>query len=204
MIFRNKLFRNSKKIINNIDPRSSIGLGTKVWDNSQIREGAIIGTDCNIGRNVYIGPGVKMGNKVKIQNNSLIYEPAQISDGVFIGPGVIFTNDLHPRAISPDGKKKTEDDWNKQGVEVDFGASIGAGAICVAPVKIGKWAMIAAGSVVTKDVLDFSLVAGVPAKQIGWVGKSGFKLAQKNQNTFICPETQNEYKLSDGILLELN
>jgi acetyltransferase-like isoleucine patch superfamily enzyme len=192
------------KVSNNIDERAIIGSGTKVWENSKIRENVTIGKDCNIGRNVYDGPGVKIGNNVKIQNNALIYEPAIVADGVFIGPGVIFTNDLHPRAITHDEKKKTEEDWNRKGVNVEYGASIGAGAICVAPVKIGKWAMIAAGSVVTKDVLNFSLVAGVPAKQIGWVGKSGFKLIQKDQNLYVCPETQNEYKLSDGKLSEIN
>jgi acetyltransferase-like isoleucine patch superfamily enzyme len=199
-----KLFGRSNKVSNNIDERASIGSGTKVWENSKIREDAIIGKDCNIGRNVYVGPGVKIGNNVKIQNNALIYEPAVVADGVFIGPGVIFTNDLHPRAITHDGKNKTEEDWNKEGVVVEYGASIGAGVICVAPVKIGKWAMIAAGSVVTKDVLDFSLVAGIPAKQIGWVGKSGVKLIQKDQNLYVCPETQNEYRLSNGKLLEID
>jgi acetyltransferase-like isoleucine patch superfamily enzyme len=203
MVFK-KLFGKPNKFSNNIDKRAIIGTGTKVWENSQIRENVIIGNDCNIGRNVYVGPGVKIGNNVKIQNNALIYEPAIVAEGVFIGPGVIFTNDLHPRAITPGGKKKTEEDWNKEGVNVEYGASIGAGAICVAPVKIGKWAMVAAGSVVTKDVLDFSLVAGVPAKQIGWVGKSGIKLIQKEPDLFICPETQNEYKLSDGNLSEIN
>jgi len=203
MVFK-KLLGKSNKVSNNIDERAVIGLGTKVWENSKIRENVTIGKDCNIGRNVYVGPGVKIGNNVKIQNTALIYEPAMIEDGVFIGPGVILTNDLHPRAITHDGKKKTEGDWNKEGVVVEYGASIGAGAICVAPVKIGKWAMIAAGSVVTKEVLDFSLVAGVPAKQIGWVGKSGAKLIQKDQNLFVCPETQNEYKLSNGKLSEIN
>ena len=203
MVFKNLLGK-SNKVSNNIDERAIIGLGTKVWENSQIRENVKIGNDCNIGRNVYVGPSVKIGNNVKIQNNTLIYEPAVVSDGVFIGPGVIFTNDLHPRAITHDGKKKTEEDWNKEGVTVEHGASIGAGAICVAPVKIGKWAMIAAGSVVTKDVSDFSLVAGVPAKQIGWVGKSGVKLIQKVPNIFVCPETQNEYKLSDEKISEIN
>ena len=203
MVFK-KLLGRSNKVSNNIDARAIIGLGTKIWENSKIRENVTIGKDCNIGRNVYVGPGVKIGNNVKIQNTALIYEPAMIEDGVFIGPGVIFTNDLHPRAIAHDGKKKTEEDWNKEGVTVEYGASVGAGTICVAPVRIGKWAMIAAGAVVTKDVLNFSLVAGVPAKQIGWVGKSGVKLIQKDQNLYVCPETQNEYRLSNGKLSEIN
>jgi acetyltransferase-like isoleucine patch superfamily enzyme len=203
-MFFKKILGIKSTINNNIDRRAIIGSGTKVWENSQIRENAIIGSDCTIARNVYIGPGVKIGNSVKIQNNTLIYEPALIEDGVFIGPGAIFTNDLHPRAINHDGFKKTEEDWNKEGVIVEYGASIGAGAICIAPVKIGKWSMVAAGSIVTKDVLAFALVAGVPAKQIGWVGKSGVKLIQKEANLFFCPETQNQFKLSDGNLVEIN
>ena len=203
-MFFKKILGIKAKINNNIDRRAIIGSGTKVWENSQIRENAIIGSDCTISRNVYIGPGVKIGNSVKIQNNALIYEPAVIEDGVFIGPGAIFTNDPHPRAINPDATKKTEEDWNKEGVKVEYGASIGAGAICIAPVKIGKWSMVAAGSVVTKDVLAFALVAGVPAKQIGWVGKSGVKLIEKEANFFVCPETQKQFKLSDGNLVEIN
>jgi UDP-3-O-[3-hydroxymyristoyl] glucosamine N-acyltransferase len=116
MIFK-KLLGKSNKINNNIDEQAIVGLGTKVWGNSKIRENAIIGNGCNIGRNIYIGPGVKIGNNVKIQNNALIYEPAIVSDGVFIGPGVIFTNDLHPRAITHYGMKKTEEDWNKENRE---------------------------------------------------------------------------------------
>ena len=172
-----------------------IGSGTKIWEYSKIREDSVIGNNCNLGRNVYIGSGVKIGDQVKIQNNALIYEPAVIEDAVFIGPGVIFTNDLHPRAVNEDGSTKTENDWTKQAVVVKYGASIGAGAICVAPVAIGKWSMIAAGSVVVKDVPNFALVAGIPAKQIGWVGKSGEKLIKENEETYRCPKTGKKYKL---------
>jgi len=172
-----------------------IGSGTKIWENSKIREYSIIGNNCNVGRNVYIGPGIKIGDNVKIQNNALIYEPAVIEDSVFIGPGVIFTNDLNPRAVNEDGSIKTENDWTKQAVVVKIGASIGAGAICVAPVTIGKWSMIAAGSIVVKDVPNFALVAGIPAKQIGWVGKSGEKLIKEDEETYRCPKTGKKYKL---------
>ena len=173
-----------------------------IWEYTRIRENVQIGAHCNIGRNVYIGPGVVIGNNVKIQNNVLIYEPAIINDGVFIGPGVIFTNDLHPRAVNVYGEKKKENDWEKNGVEVYQGASLGAGVICVAPVKIGHWAMVAAGSVVTRDIEDFELVAGVPAKRIGWVGKSGIKLIEKETNLYICPKTNSEFSLIDGKLSE--
>ena len=187
-------FRNK---IKNIQIHSTvvIGSGTKIWEYSKIREDSVIGSSCNIGRNVYIGPGVKIGDQVKIQNNALIYEPAVIEDAVFIGPGVIFTNDLHPRAVNEDGSTKTENDWTKQAVVVGSASSIGAGAICVAPVTIGKWSMIAAGSVVVKDVPNFALVAGIPAKQIGWVGKSGEKLIKENEVTYTCPKTGKKYKL---------
>ena len=114
---------------------------------------------------------------------------------MYIGPGVIFTNDLHPRAVNEDGFTKTESDWTKYAVVVKSGASIGAGAICVAPVTIGKWSMIAAGSVVVKDVFNFALVAGTPAKQIGWVGKSGEKLIKEGEETYSCPKTRKNFKL---------
>jgi UDP-2-acetamido-3-amino-2,3-dideoxy-glucuronate N-acetyltransferase len=178
-----------------------IGSGTKIWEHSKIRENSIIGNNCNLGRNVYIGPGVRIGHQVKIQNNALIYEPAVIEDAVFIGPGVIFTNDSHPRAVNEDGSMKSESDWIKQAVVAKSGASIGAGAICVAPVTIGKWSMVAAGSVVVKDVPNFALVAGIPAKQIGWVGKSGEKLIKEDEEIYRCPKTGNKYKLVNPELL---
>jgi UDP-2-acetamido-3-amino-2,3-dideoxy-glucuronate N-acetyltransferase len=186
--------------INGIQIHSSVVIarGTKIWENSKIRENSVIGSNCNLGRNVYVGPGVRIGDQVKIQNNSLIYEPAVIEDSVFIGPGVIFTNDLYPRAVNEDGSTKNESDWIKQAVLVRLGASIGAGAICVAPVKIGQWSMIAAGSVVVNDVPNFALVAGIPAKQIGWVGKSGERLIKEDEEIYICPKTGTKYKLENS------
>lgn len=185
--------------INGIQIHSSVVVarGTKIWENSKIRENSVIGSNCNLGRNVYVGPGVRIGDQVKIQNNALIYEPAVIEDSVFIGPGVIFTNDLYPRAVNEDGSTKNESDWIKQAVLVRLGASIGAGAICVAPVKIGQWSMIAAGSVVVNDVPNFALVAGIPAKQIGWVGKPGERLIKEDEEIYRCPKTGTKYKLEN-------
>jgi acetyltransferase-like isoleucine patch superfamily enzyme len=166
-----------------------------VWDLSQIREGATLGEDVVVGRGAYIGVGVQVGAGSKIQNYALVYEPASLGVGVFIGPAAVLTNDRHPRAINPDGSQKTSHDWNPVGVEVRDGASIGARAVCVAPVTIGRWAMVAAGSVVTRDVPDFALVAGVPARQIGWVGKTGARLAEvpDRPGAWSCPDTGEQF-----------
>lgn len=174
-----------------------IGSNVVVWANTQVRENASLGSNTSLGIGVYIGPGVEIGQNCKIQNHALIYEPAKLADGVFIGPGVVFTNDKLPRAITPSGKFKNSDDWVAEGVEVGFGASVGAGAICVAPVRVGEWAVIAAGSVVVKDVLSYEMVAGVPARHLGWVSESGVQL-QAVDDYFLCPKTQKIYRLIDG------
>ncbi|NUT70027.1 acyltransferase [Pseudarthrobacter sp. C4D7] len=182
-----------------IDARAWIGPGSKVWHLAQIRESAKLGENCVVGRGAYIGPGVVLGDNCKVQNYALVYEPAVLEVGVFIGPAVVLTNDVFPRAVTPDGSLKTEDDWDKVGVTVRQGAAIGARAVCIAPVTIGAWAMVAAGAVVTKDVPDFGLVAGVPARRIGWVGKAGRPL-QRQDGRWICPETGEAYVDEDGVL----
>ena len=154
-----------------------------------------------IGRGVYVGSGVQIGQNCKIQNYALVYEPAALGNGVFIGPGVILTNDTYPRAINPDGSLKSADNWEAVGVTIKDGASIGARAVCVAPVTIGKWATVAAGAVVVKDVPDFALVAGVPARRLGWVGKAGVPLVQDGEH-WKCPETGETYIQENETLRE--
>ena len=185
-----------------IDERAHIGEGTAVWHLAQIRENARVGEECSIGRGAYIGPGVVIGNRCKVQNHALIYEPAVVEDGAFIGPGAVLTNDYLPRAVTPDGALKTADDWTSVGVLVGEGASIGARAVCVAPVSIGRWAMVAAGAVVNRHVPDFALVAGVPARQIRWVGHAGIPLQALGDGWFECPGTGRRYIESDGRLQE--
>jgi acetyltransferase-like isoleucine patch superfamily enzyme len=190
------------EIINDVDPEAVIGPGTKVWHYAQIREGAVLGRDCVIGRGAYIGPGVRVGHHCKIQNHALVYDPAVIEDGVFIGPAVVLTNDRYPRAVSPDGALRGVDDWEPVGVTIHHGASIGARSVCVAPVTIGAWALVAAGSTVIRDVPAFALVAGSPAKRVGWVGKYGVPLKDLREGLWECPTSGDRFRVIDGVMVE--
>lgn len=183
-----------------VDPTASVGAGSSIWDLAQVRDGARLGEQCVVGRNAYIGSGVRIGDRVKIQNAALIYEPAVLEDGVFIGPAVVLTNDRRPRAVNPDGTLKSAKDWEPVGVRVLTGASVGARAVCVAPLTIGRWAMVAAGSTVTKDVPDFALVAGTPARQVGWVGKAGERLEEQEPGRWRCPVTDETFAEIRGVL----
>lgn len=183
-----------------VDPRAKIGEGTSVWHLAQVREDAEIGSNCVIGRGAYVGVGVHLGDNCKIQNYALVYEPARLGDGVFIGPGVVLTNDTYPRAVSPDGISKSAADWKPVGVTIEDGASVGARSVCVAPVTVGTWSLVAAGSVVTKDVPAHALVAGSPAKQIGWVGRDGTQLHQQGQGVWVSTATDDRYVENDGAL----
>ncbi|WP_213816479.1 acyltransferase [Glaciihabitans sp. dw_435] len=199
-----------------VDPLAVIGDGSRIWHLAQIREGAVLGEQCTVGRAAYIGPGVTMGSNCKVQNAALVYEPAVLAEGVFVGPAAVFTNDVFPRAVTPEGVLKTADDWHAVGVTALRGASIGARAVCIAPVTIGAWAMIAAGAVVTADVPDFALMVGVPARRVGWVGRAGVRLipedAQESDRIggdpsgviLVCPATGQRYRESAGLVTALD
>lgn len=185
-----------------ISERAVVAASARVWDGAQVREEARIGDRAVVGKGAYIGVGVQVGPDSKIQNYAMLYEPCSLSEGVFVGPGAILTNDRFPRAVNPDQTQKQKADWEPVGVVVEQGASIGAGAICVAPLVIGCWSVVGAGSVVTRDVRDFALVVGSPARQIGWVGRSGRRLQALpgESEVWICPSTSDTYHLHKGVM----
>ena len=159
-----------------VSNQAVIGDGSKIWHLVQIREGAHLGEECIVGRGVYIDAHVNLGNRVKVQNYVSIYDGVTIEDGVFVGPHVVFTNDKRPRAVNPDGSAKAATDWVLSPTLICEGAALGANATIVCGITIGRWAMIGSGSVVTKDVPDFGLVVGNPAKLIGYVCKCGDRM----------------------------
>ncbi len=154
----------------------SVGPRTSIWHRAQVRVGARIGADCVIGRDAFIDEGVTIGGRVKIQNAALVYHGVTVEDGVFIGPNAILTNDRFPRAITATGALARADDWTVSPILLRTGASIGAGAVVVAGTTIGRFATVGAGAVVTRDVPDHALVAGNPARRMGWVCACGQRL----------------------------
>lgn len=175
-----------------VDKDVIIGDDTKIWHFCHIQSGTKIGNKCSLGQNVYVGSNVVIGNGVKIQNNVSVYEGVELEDYVFCGPSMVFTNDLSPRSKypkGPGGYKKTL---------VKYGATIGANATIVCGNTIGKWAMIAAGAVVTKDVEDYALMTGIPARRKGWVCECGLPL----KADMVCEECGREYEEIDGKLSE--
>jgi UDP-2-acetamido-3-amino-2,3-dideoxy-glucuronate N-acetyltransferase len=174
-----------------VDEGCFIGNGTKVWHFSHIMTGCKIGERCNIGQNVVVSPGVVLGNNVKVQNNVSIYTGVTCDDDVFLGPSMVFTNVINPRSAI-----NRRDQYAK--THVGKGASIGANATIVCGHDIGEYAFIGAGAVVTKNVPAFALVVGNPARQLGWVGEYGHRLHFNEQGLAICPESGQQYKISDN------
>ena len=190
-----------------VAPSAIVAPSARVWHLAQVREDAHIGEETIVGRGAYIGEGVRVSARCKIQNYALVYEPASLADGVFVGPAAVLTNDHAPRAINPDGTLKAASDWDRVGVTVERGAAIGARAVCVAPVRIGAWARVGAGAVVTRDVAAYALVVGVPARRVGWVGEAGVPLVpaddasnEAGASTWVCPASGRRYVERDGAL----
>ena len=180
-----------------IDEPCEIGKGTKIWHFSHIMPGCSLGENCNIGQNVVISPNVILGSNVKIQNNVSVYTGVECEDDVFLGPSMVFTNVINPRS----GVNR-RDVYMK--TIVKKGASIGANATIVCGNAIGKYALIGAGAVVTKEIPDYALVVGNPAKQVGWISEFGLRL-NFDDNVFArCPESNELYKLSNNKVIKIN
>lgn len=178
-----------------LSPKATIGKGTRIWHQTQVREGARIGADCILGKGVYVDFAVVIGNMVKIQNYASIFHGSMIEDGVFIGPYVCLTNDKRPRAITPDGALKSDEDWEQGYIRIRYGASIGAGAIILPDVTIGRFAMVGAGALVTRDVPSHGLVVGTPATLIGYVCECGQRLIQDRSGSWFCQICLRGYEL---------
>lgn len=159
-----------------VSPSTSIGEGTRIWHEAQVCEGVQLGRRCIVGKGVYIDFNVHIGDFVKIQNRASVYHGTTIEDGVFIGPHVVFTNDMRPRAITPEGTPKADDDWTVGETLVHYGASIGAGSVILPGLDIGRFALVGAGSIVTKDVPDHGIVIGNPARLVGYACACGDRL----------------------------
>ncbi|MBX7180635.1 MAG: N-acetyltransferase [Bacteroidia bacterium] len=180
-----------------IDEGCKIGKGTKVWHFSHIMPNCTIGENCNIGQNVVISPEVVLGNNVKIQNNVSIYTGVTCDDDVFLGPSMVFTNVTNPRSAVNRRSQYAK-------THVGKGASIGANATIVCGHDIGKFAFIGAGAVVTKNVPDYALMVGNPAKQMGWISEFGHRLAFNDQGLAICPESNQKYQLKSGLVARID
>lgn len=180
-----------------IDEGCIIGRGTKIWHFSHIMTGCEIGENCNIGQNVVVSPGVRLGRNVKVQNNVSIYTGVICEDDVFLGPSMVFTNIVNPRSavIRKNSYVSTI---------VEKGASIGANSTIVCGNRIGMFAFIGAGAVVTKDVKPYALVVGNPARQTGWMSEFGHKLSFDGQGIAVCPESGEKYRLTEGNVSKAN
>ncbi len=179
-----------------IDANCRIGAGTKIWHFSHIMSDCTIGEKCNIGQNVVVSPQVVLGNNVKVQNNVSIYTGVICEDDVFLGPSMVFTNVINPRSavIRKDEYKQTI---------VKKGASIGANATIICGNNIGEYALIGAGSVVTKEVKPYALVVGNPSRQIGWVSEYGHRLNFDDKGMGVCPETNEKYVLANNLVKKI-
>lgn len=178
-----------------VDSTAKIGKDVKIWNWVQIRENAIIGDNTIISKGVYIDYEVQIGKNVKVQNNVSIYHGITIEDGVFIGPHVCFTNDKIPRAINPDGSQKSLSDWTISKTLIKYGSSLGANSTIVTGITIGRFAMVGAGAVVTRDVPDYGLVIGIPARLVGFICACGRRLRQKDN---YCTYCQRKVEIKNG------
>lgn len=190
-----------------VSTEAVLGDGTRIWHQAQIREGARIGDECIIGKGAYIDFDVTVGHRCKLQNGVYVYHGATIENGVFLGPGVMLLNDRMPRAINPDGALKSDADWRVSQTHIALGASIGGGAIILPGVSVGKWAMIGAGAIVTRNIPDYGLAYGNPARLVGFVCPCGRRLSlEQGTDEMVkadCPGCRNEVEIPVAIYQQI-
>jgi len=180
-----------------VDEPCQIGKGTKIWHFSHVMKNSILGKNCNIGQNVVVSPDVQLGNNVKVQNNVSIYTGVICEDDVFLGPSMVFTNVINPRS----GVNRKEEYMK---TVVKKGASIGANATIVCGNNIGKYAFIGAGAVITKEVPDYAIMVGNPARNVGWMSEFGERLNFENKNIAICNKTGTKYKINKNLVYKID
>jgi acetyltransferase-like isoleucine patch superfamily enzyme len=186
----------------------SVGPRTSIWNRAVLRNGASLGAECIIGRDAFIDEGVRLGDRVKVQNGALVYHGVTVGNGVFIGPGAILTNDRYPRAVTATGELARGDDWTLSPIELLDGCSIGAGAVVVAGTRVGRFATVGAGAIVTRDVPDYALVVGNPARRLGWVCACGARLTDgsgasaaanpPSDAVIACPRCGRDYEFNEA------
>lgn len=159
-----------------VSDRATVGPGTRIWHQAQVRDGAVIGRQCILGKGAYVDKDVKIGDFCKLQNGVFVFHGFNLESGVFLGPGVMLLNDKHPRAINPDGSPKAEADWEASAGLIEYGAAVGGGAVILPGVRVGRMALVGAGSVVTRDVPERGIVTGNPARLRGFACDCGHAL----------------------------
>jgi UDP-2-acetamido-3-amino-2,3-dideoxy-glucuronate N-acetyltransferase len=178
---------------------ATIGHGTRIWHEVQVREGAVIGAECIIGKGAYVDFEVRIGDRCKLQNGVFVFHGFSLESGVFLGPGVMLLNDKNPRAINSDGSLKSGDDWKVSEASVGYGAAVGGGAVILPGVNIGRFALVGAGSVVTRTVLDHGIVYGNPARLVGFACSCAHQLGAVGPDSdhmlMRCPECSSEYRI---------
>ena len=177
-----------------VEEGAQVGEGTRIWHHAHVRTGATIGANCILGYGVFVDAGVRIGDNCKLQNRVSVYHGVTIEDGVFVGPHVTFTNDKHPRAVTPDGSLSSDDDWTVSPILVRSGASIGASAVILPGVTLGAWCLVGAGAIVSRNVPDHGIVTGNPARLTGYACKCGHTLHPEG-NVWVCDNCHATYDL---------
>jgi acetyltransferase-like isoleucine patch superfamily enzyme len=182
-----------------VSSEARIGSGTKIWHQAQVREGAVVGKDCILGKGSYVDKNVLIGDACKLQNGVFVFHGFNLEAGVFLGPGAMLLNDQHPRAINPDGSPKSDEDWEVSEGVIEYGASVGGGAVVLPGIRIGRMALVGAGAVVTKDVPERGIVAGNPARLRGFACDCGRSLERNRSSrthaTYTCRRDGTTYEI---------